>query len=452
MGEQETATILGDRFRVEEHLGSGSFGNTYAAVDTVSGERVAVKELDLSHVDDWKAIDLFEREAKTLERLDHPRIPDYVDFIPLESGDTAYLAQELAPGSTLRQLVRAQGPFSEARARHVAGQMLDILVYLDSRRPPVIHRDIKPGNILADSQDDLYLVDFGSVVDAARQMTSGGSTVAGTFGYMAPEQLHGTATTASDLYGLGMTLIHLVTGKSPTELPKSRLRVQFRDAAPALSEPFARLIEKLVEPAAEDRFSGPKDALRYLRNPPREKPQPQDLSQIPDSSSLVPQTSNVPARLERAMQQPLYEQALQYEPEIPDHNKTMLITLMAVTLPTLGVPALIALMLSELPMLLILVVTGLAMACLLAVGVGGYLWLGRKHANEPLHRVVSMIVDTSGNDGVTFPIDAVIETADGTRKRFRCHHVVQQRMAAAGDVGVAYIKGQTIYDFIRIEA
>ncbi len=269
----ETNTILAGRFRVRRHLGSGSFGNTYACVDTTTGKEVALKELDISHVDDWKVIELFEREAKTLERLDHPNIPDYVDFIPAQSGEAAYLAQELAPGSTLDELLAARGRFNQPQAEDVAIQLLQILQYLDSCRPPVIHRDIKPSNILADSQDKYYLVDFGSVVDIACRGASRGSTVAGTFGYMAPEQLHGQVTVASDLYALGMTLIHLVTGRPPEELPRSRMAVQFRDFAPQIDDHFASFLEKLSAPATEDRFHNAEEALEFLETP-QPAPQP----------------------------------------------------------------------------------------------------------------------------------------------------------------------------------
>ena len=279
MTATDTDTLLAGRFEVQRHLGSGSFGNTYACIDTQTGKEVAVKQLDISHVDDWKAIELFEREAQTLERLDHPGIPDYVDFIGAESGESAYLAQELAPGSTLEELLRARGRFNQRQCEEVATQLLQILAYLDSCRPPVVHRDIKPANILADSEDTYYLVDFGSVADVASRVSARGSTVAGTFGYMAPEQLHGEATVASDLYALGMTLIHLVTGRPPEDLPRARMAVQFRDAAPQIDDHFATFIEKLSAPATEDRFYNATEALQFLESPkapaaPKSRPEP----------------------------------------------------------------------------------------------------------------------------------------------------------------------------------
>lgn len=260
-------TILAGRFEVQRTLGSGSFGTTYACIDKSTGKEVAVKELKISRVDDWKAIELFEREAKTLQRLDHGAIPDYVDFIPSKAQESAYLAQELAPGSTLEELLAARGRFNQSQAREVATQLLDVLKYLDSCRPPVVHRDIKPANILGDSADRFYLVDFGSVANLVGS-SSRGSTVAGTFGYMAPEQLHGQATVASDIYSLGMTLIHLVTGRAPEELPRSRMAVQFREFAPQIDDHFAALIEKMTAPATEDRFYNAREALDFLERRP----------------------------------------------------------------------------------------------------------------------------------------------------------------------------------------
>ena len=256
--------IISERYQVEGVLGRGSFGTTYRAREIATGRAVAIKELDLQHLDDWKSLELFEREAATLARLDHPNIPDYIEFIPAQEQRSAFLVQALAPGSTLEVLLRARGRFDEDSVRDLAEQMLEILIYLDSRRPPVIHRDIKPANLLLDEQDQLYLVDFGSVVDLACSATQG-ETVVGSFGYMAPEVLRGAATTSSDLFSVGATLIHLLTGVPPQQLPTRRLAISFRGHAPGLSEEFADFLDRLIAPATEDRFASAAEALRTLR-------------------------------------------------------------------------------------------------------------------------------------------------------------------------------------------
>ena len=266
--ELDTGDVLLDRYRLQEVLGSGNFGETFAAEDFEAERRVAIKVLDLSRVDDWKAVELFEREAATLEQLDHERIPDYIDFVPVESDQSGYLVQTLAPGETLASIIERHGRFTEAQIRNIALQMLDILEYLASLNPPVVHRDIKPANILLDENENVYLVDFGSVQDAAERTMTGGSTVAGTFGYMAPEQLQGQATVRSDLFGLGMTLVHLAAGRPPSELGRSGLDVEFRPHT-ELSKPTEKFIQGLVWADPDERFESPSEAREHLVGQPQ---------------------------------------------------------------------------------------------------------------------------------------------------------------------------------------
>jgi serine/threonine protein kinase len=254
--------VIGDRYDVEHELGSGGFGTTYAAIDRDSGQRVAVKILDLSSVDDWKAVELFEREAQVLQSLDHDAIPDYVEFVPMKDEQQAYLVQELAPGRSLDALLEVRR-FDEAELVDLTRRLLQILRYLGEQHPVVVHRDIKPANILLDDDGAVSLVDFGAVRAVASATMSGGSTVAGTFGYMAPEQLQGVAQPNSDLYGVGMTLVHLATGRIPSEFEKKRLKPDFREHV-HFSDAFEQFIDRLIEPVPDDRFETAADALRAL--------------------------------------------------------------------------------------------------------------------------------------------------------------------------------------------
>jgi serine/threonine protein kinase len=136
----------------------------------------------------WKSVDLFEREARLLRSLSHPGIPSFVDAFNLDTPtDRMYtLVQRLAPGDTLQALVDsgAWRP-DEAEIERIAASMLDILGYLHGLRPPVVHRDVKPSNVLYDRVSGrVTLVDFGAVRDTFVD----GSTMIGTFGYMPPEQ------------------------------------------------------------------------------------------------------------------------------------------------------------------------------------------------------------------------------------------------------------------------
>ena len=244
--------LIAERFKPFAILGEGGFGITYGADDLESGQQVAVKVLRMNRVDDWKAVELFEREGRTLQNLDHPRIPDYVDCHFDQESAQAYLAQELAPGKNIGQRLNEGERFDEDRALEIALKVLDVLDYLSGLSPRVIHRDIKPDNLLLD-RDSLYVVDFGAVREVARQ-AGDGSTVAGTFGYMAPEQLRGHAAPASDIYGLAMTLIHMLSGTAPDDMEQMRMTPNFRDYT-QISDGLADLLDDMSEPIIDDRIA-----------------------------------------------------------------------------------------------------------------------------------------------------------------------------------------------------
>jgi len=243
-------------------------GVTYEAESLNGPERVAVKELALSRLDDWKVLELFEREARVLALVKHPAVPAYVDHFSIEhaEGPTFYLVQQIAPGYSLAQLVAGGWRADEAQAVSIAEAILDVLDHLHARVPPVYHRDIKPQNVLREDTGKVWLVDFGAVRDVYRSTQVGGSTVAGTFGYMAPEQLRGIARPESDLYGLGATLLYVLSGQAPAEMPQSKLKADFRSRI-RVSPAFAAWLDKMLEPAPEERFRSAVQARRALRDP-----------------------------------------------------------------------------------------------------------------------------------------------------------------------------------------
>src|SRR6476469_2141631 len=258
--------IIGDRYRILETLGQGGIGITYKAEDLETQQQVALKALSLRRITDWKVLELFEREARVLCYLQHPDIPRYLNYFQVDTPENRwfYLVQELAEGRSLAQWIKEGGRVGEAEARQISMQVLEVLSYLHSLNPPVIHRDIKPQNIIRRSDGQLFLVDFGSVQDTYRDTLTQGSTVVGTYGYMAPEQFRGKAVPATDLYGLGATLLFLLTQKFPSDLPRQKQKVKFRDRV-SISPEFADWLEKIIEAAIEDRFHSAKDALSALR-------------------------------------------------------------------------------------------------------------------------------------------------------------------------------------------
>lgn len=258
--------IINQRYRILRKLGQGKIGITYTAVDLESGEQVALKVLSLRRMNDWKKMELFEREAQILSQLNHSAIPRYLDYFQVDTNSdrSFYIAQQLAPGKSLATLVENGWCPNEGEVKQIAIQILEILIYLHSLTPPVIHRDIKPENIIFTSdRKRLFLVDFGAVADTYHNTVTGGSTVVGTFGYMAPEQFRGQAFPSTDLYGLGTTLLFLLTGKSPSDLPQRKLKIDFRSYV-NISKDFANWLEQMLEPVSADRFPSAEVALATL--------------------------------------------------------------------------------------------------------------------------------------------------------------------------------------------
>lgn len=257
--------IIGDRYQVLSLLGQGGMATTYEVEDLSNGDRVAIKVLSLRQIGEWKILELFEREARILQNLNHPSIPKYLDFFYIDTSEDRcfYLVRELVLGDSLAYLVQKGWRFDEDKARQIARRILQILEYLHTLNPPVIHRDIKPENVIYNAEGEIFLVDFGSVQEVYRQTMMGSGTFVGTLGYMPPEQLRGQGSAVSDLYSLGATLLFLLTHQSPDRLPQHRMRIDFRGCV-HLSEQFASWLEKLLEPAFEDRFSSANAALEAL--------------------------------------------------------------------------------------------------------------------------------------------------------------------------------------------
>ncbi|MBX3186522.1 MAG: protein kinase [Labilithrix sp.] len=253
------------KYTIRTTLGTGAGGETFEAIDVRDGSRIALKRLALSATRDWKAVELFQREARVLAGLNHPSIPRLRESFVVESeqGPVSYLAHDFAPGQSLRGWTEAGWRPDEAEVARIGCFLLDVLAYLHALHPPVIHRDIKPANVIRSEDGRLWLVDFGAVRDATVTMT-GGSTVVGTYGYMAPEQFRGHAVFESDVYGVGATLLYLLSGRPPTEFPQEKLKVGFRGEVQS-SEHLKAWLDRALEPAPEDRFPSALAALAALR-------------------------------------------------------------------------------------------------------------------------------------------------------------------------------------------
>ncbi len=265
--------ILAERYEVQRQLGKQTGRQTLLALDLQTRKLVVIKRLFLGSDFEWQDLKLFEREAETLKALEHPAIPRYLDYLEIDEPDNKgfALVQTYVEGKTLEDHLRSGRTFSGNELKELVKSLLAILNYLHKQNPPVIHRDIKPSNILLHSRSgnsvgQVYLVDFGSVQNQAAKF-GGTITVVGTYGYMAPEQFGGRSVPASDLYGLGATLIYLVTGLHPTELSQQDLKIQFADRVTHLNPNLIDWLEWMTEPSLEKRLSSAEEAWRSLKNP-----------------------------------------------------------------------------------------------------------------------------------------------------------------------------------------
>jgi serine/threonine protein kinase len=262
--------VLQERYQLQQQLGRTTPGRqTWLATDLLTNEQVIVKLLAFSPQMQWEEMKLFEREAKVLANLNHPQIPHYRDDFSLnqkaEEGLLWFvIVQDYIPGITLQELLAQGKSFTESQVKEIATQVLNILTYLHELNPPVLHRDIKPSNLIWGEDEQIYLVDFGSVQDK-EAFTAVTFTVVGTSGSAPLEQFWGRAVPASDLYALGTTLIHLITGIAPVDLPQKDSRIQFANQV-SVSSSLVSWIEKLIEPAIEKRFSTARQALELLNS------------------------------------------------------------------------------------------------------------------------------------------------------------------------------------------
>ena len=209
--DQLLNTLFDKRYRIMRNLGSGGMANVYLAEDQELGRRVAIKILNDRHAGDEQFIERFRREAKNAAGLSHPNIVSIYDRGEAEG--TYYIAMEYLDGRSLKELILSRGPAPTSVAVDYARQILAALRF--AHRNGLVHRDIKPHNVLVDAEGHVKVTDFGIARAGASQMTEEGSII-GTAQYLSPEQARGTTVDqTSDLYSLGIVLYEMLTGQVP---------------------------------------------------------------------------------------------------------------------------------------------------------------------------------------------------------------------------------------------
>lgn len=266
-------------YRVEKTLGHNRQGGrvTYLAGLIETEQPVVIKQFQFAQTGaQWSDYDAHEREIAVLQHLHHPGIPAYLSAFDTDQGFC--LVQEYKEAPSLAQALAQSRSFTIAEIEQIAIQVLEVLVYLQQQQPPIIHRDLKPENILVDAHLQVYLVDFGLARIAGEELGAS-TTVKGTLGFMPPEQLLNRALTpASDLYGLGATLICLLTGTPSTainELIDETYRISFKPLLPRLPAYFSQWLDQMVAPNLKQRYADAATALAALQA----RPQPNKLIQ-----------------------------------------------------------------------------------------------------------------------------------------------------------------------------
>ncbi len=273
--------VLKDRYRGVKKIGKGGFGATFLAQDLgLPGNPFCVIKQLRPSTDDQDAfqmaLDLFEREAKTLGKIDHPQIPRLLDYF--EEDKQFYLVQSLVKGRNLQQEVKKNGVFSEMTAKRFLAEMLPVMKYIHSIK--IIHRDIKPANIIRREQDgQLVLIDFGAVKDQVNTQLAKnyGQTALtqfsiGTVGFAPPEQLAMRPVYSSDLYALGATCLYLMTGKSPKDFACDEFTGELLwEKEVQVSPSFAKVLRKMLEVDVRSRFRAAEDVMNALDIAPYEQ-------------------------------------------------------------------------------------------------------------------------------------------------------------------------------------
>ncbi len=248
--------IIAEKYKIVELLGEGGTSAVYLAENIVLNNLWAVKVLYKSS--QWLSFEM--EEIKILKELSHPMVPRIADLA--EDEDNYYIVMDYISGSNLLSIIDSQGKVSEKTLIKWTGDLLDVLLYLHGRTPSIIYRDLKPANLIVDDSGRLRLVDFGT----ARYHTNEASedtVYIGTQGYAAPEQYGvGQSDQRTDLFNLGMTIIHLATGVHPLKLGSGNIKNLLKKEG--LTQGFIRFIQKLTETNPNERFLTCQEAMAEL--------------------------------------------------------------------------------------------------------------------------------------------------------------------------------------------
>lgn len=257
-------SVVDNKYKILSEIGHGGMSVVYLAINERANKTWAVKEVRKDGGNDSEVVQQgLIAETEMLKKLHHPHLPSIIDVI--DKDDSFLIVMDYIEGKSLADLLR-DGPQDPKKVVEWAKQLCDVLSYLHSRQPPIIYRDMKPANVMLKPDGNVTLIDFGTAREY-KVHSQGDTTWLGTRGYAAPEQFggHGQTDARTDIYCLGATMYHLLTGFSPADtnfaiLPLRQLNPVFEGTG------IEKVVAKCCEPASEDRYQSCAELLYDLEN------------------------------------------------------------------------------------------------------------------------------------------------------------------------------------------
>lgn len=248
----EIGSLVDGKYRILQKIGQGGMSIVYLARNERANKQWAIKEVRKDGVHDYEVVKQgLVAEIDMLKRLNHPHLPSIIDVI--DGVDSFLIVMDYVEGNPLDKAIEATGAQTQDNVVDWAKQLCDVLGYLHSRKPPIIYRDMKPANVMLKPDGSVVLIDFGTAREYKNQSVAD-TTCLGTRGYAAPEQFGGMGQTdaRTDIYCLGATIYHLVTGHNPCTYPYEMKPI--REWNPQLSSGLESIILKCTQSNPDDRY------------------------------------------------------------------------------------------------------------------------------------------------------------------------------------------------------
>lgn len=260
----EIGSLVDGKYRILDEVGRGGMSVVYLARNVRTNKQWAIKEVRKDGTNDYDIVrSNLIAETDILKKLDHPNLPNIIDI--LDDGDSFIIIMDFIEGNSLQHYLKHSGAQSEEDVVQWAIQLCDVLGYLHSRVPPIIYRDMKPANVMLKPDGNISLIDFGTAREY-KETAIEDTKCLGTQGYAAPEQYggHGQTDARTDIYCLGATMYHLVTGHNPAEPPYEMYPIRYWN--PDLSQGLEQIILKCTQKNPDDRYQNCEELMYALEH------------------------------------------------------------------------------------------------------------------------------------------------------------------------------------------